>query len=118
MKQLLFVGLLALSMPLMAQQSTAAGPNLLSPQTFPIDVALQAEGLNLATDTGNVGNIATVTLTNQDNREVFCVAQFVNGPERPGPIRARLAPGEKTVLTQAFHREIIRVRVSIECNED
>ncbi|WP_373187353.1 hypothetical protein [Halopseudomonas sp.] len=113
MKQLLLVGSLALSMffsmPLLAQQ----------PLGFPIDVQLQAEGLDLkSTNTGNIGNVATVTLANQDRREVFCVATFVNGPERPSPLRVRLAPGEKTVLTQAFQRDIIRVRVMIECDQD
>lgn len=118
MKQLFFVGLFALSMPLLAQQPTLVGPDSLSPQGFPVNVQLQAEGLDLTTSTGNVGNVATVTLTNQDSREVFCVAAFQNGPEQPNPVRARLAPGEKTVLTQAFQREIIQVRVTIECNED
>lgn len=112
MKQLLIVGLLALSLPVFAQQGG-------SPLGFPVDVELKAGGLDLInTDTGDVGSVATVTLLNQDRREAFCVATFVNGPERPSPLRVRLAPGEKTVLTQAFQREIVRVRVNIECNED
>ena len=111
MKQLLLVGVLAMSMPLLAQQS------ILSPLSFPVDVELEAQGLDLiSTSTGNVGNIATVTLTNQESHEIGCVATFVNGPEKPAPLRVRLAAGEKTVLTQAFQRDIIRVRASIECN--
>jgi hypothetical protein len=109
MKQLLLVGLLAISMPLMAQQ----------PLGFPVDVDLKAQGLELNTaSTGNIGNVATVTLENLERSEISCVATFVNGPEKPSPLRVRLAPGEKTVLTQAFQREIIRVRVGIECKED
>ncbi|MFT6429858.1 MAG: hypothetical protein ACJAXR_002186 [Halopseudomonas sp.] len=105
MKQLLIVGLLATSMPLLAQLS------------FPVYVELEAQGLDLiSTSTGNVGNVATVTLTNQESREIGCVATFVNGPEKPAPLRVRLAAGEKTVLTQAFQRDIIQVRASIECN--
>lgn len=112
MKQLLLVGLLVLSLPVFAQQGS-------SPWGFPIDVQLNAGGLDLVnTDTGDVGNVATVTLLNQDRREAFCVATFVNGPERPSALRVRLAPGEKTILTQAFQREILRVRVDIECSQD
>lgn len=113
MKQLLLVGLLAISMPLLAQQSA------LSPMSFPVDVELDAQGLDLTTtSTGNVGNLATVTVTNQDPRSALCVATFVNGPEKPSPLRARVAPGEKTVLTQALRRDIIRVRVSVKCSAD
>lgn len=109
MKQLLLVGLLAISLPLLAQQ----------PLGFPVDVDLKAPGLDLNTSsTGNIGNVATVTLENLDRRQIFCVATFVNGPEQPSPLRVRLAPGEKTVLTQAFQRDIIRVRVGIKCNAE
>ncbi len=118
MKQLILVGLLAFPMPLMAQIPALVGTGALSPASFPVDVELQGEGLDLTTSTGNVGNVATVTLTNLGETEVFCVATFTNGPERPSPVRARLTSGEKTVLTQAFSREIVRVRVAIECNED
>jgi hypothetical protein len=47
---------------------------------------------------------------------VLCEATFVNGPERPYVNRARLNPGEETVVTQAFSREIVRVRVSVACS--
>ena len=87
----------------------------LTTKAFPVELELLAEGLELETRTGHLANIATVTVKNTDSRAVNCEASFVNGPERPVPARVRLASGEETVMTQAFNREVVRVRVTLTC---
>tara|TARA_R110001599_G_scaffold47847_2_gene138390 strand:+ start:817 stop:1110 length:294 start_codon:yes stop_codon:yes gene_type:complete len=91
---------------------TIPAPN----KPFPIEVELQGDDLGVRAVSGQVSNIATVTLTHTGTQPVLCEASFVNGPERPAAKRARLEPGEETVVTQAFNREIIRVRVLVACS--
>lgn len=102
--------LMMVSLPLFAQSLPASN------RPFPIDVEFQGEDLGVSAVSGQVSNIATVTLSHNGNQPVVCEASFVNGPERPHPSRVRLQPGEQTVVTQAFMREIIRVRVSVACS--
>lgn len=109
MKSLSMLILVLLSMPLMAQSMPT--PN----KPFPLEVELEGDDLGVSATGGQVSNIATVTLTNRGDQQVLCESTFVNGPERPYVNRARLNPGEETVVTQAFTREIIRVRVTVNC---
>lgn len=97
------------SMPLAAQTYQ---PNV---KPFPVEVELQGADLGISAVSGQVSNVATVTLSHAGTEPVVCESTFVNGPERPHLKRARLNPGEETVLTQAFNREIIRVRVTVVC---
>ncbi|PCD00714.1 hypothetical protein [Halopseudomonas pelagia] len=110
MKFLSMLILMMLSMPLFAQSITAVN------KPFPIEVELEGEALGIRASSGQISNIATVTLSNSGDQTVLCEATFVNGPERPYVNRARLNPGEETVVTQAFSREIVRVRVSVACS--
>lgn len=109
-RSLSFIAVMLLSMPLLAQTIPANN------KPFPIEIELQGEGLGVRASSGQVSNIATVTLTHTGTGPVLCEASFVNGPERPAAKRARLQPGEETVITQAFNREIIRVRVLVTCS--
>lgn len=83
--------------------------------SFPIDVELNVEGVSISTTSDDVSNVATVTVSNDGDNAAECEATFVNGPERPFPRRTVLEAGERTVLTQAFEREITRVRVALNC---
>ena len=85
---------------------------------FPIDVTVESEGVSVVASSSYLSNIATVTLRNEGPGNAFCSAAFVNGPERPMPSRVRLNPGEQTVMTQAFIRQINRVRVTVSCKPD
>ena len=109
-KSLSIVTLMMLSMPLLAQSIPT--PN----KPFPVEVELQGDDLGVRAVSGQVSNIATVTLTHTGSQPVLCEASFVNGPERPAVKRARLNPGEETIVTQAFNREVIRVRVAVSCS--
>lgn len=82
---------------------------------FPVEVELKSQGVSIAATSGYLSNIATVTLVNQGQHAALCEATFVNGPERPSASRVRIKAGEKTVLTQAFFRQINRVRVTVDC---
>lgn len=110
MKTLSILILMMLSMPLLAQ--SVPGTN----KPFPIEVELQGGDLGISATSGQISNIATVTLSNRGDQSVLCEATFVNGPERPYVNRARVDSGEETVVTQAFSRDIIRVRVSVVCS--
>lgn len=102
--------LMMISLPLFAQSMPTTN------KPFPIDVEIQGEDLGVSATSGQISNIATVTLTHNGDQPVVCETRFVNGPERPHRSRVRLQPGEQTVVTQAFMREIIRVRVSVACS--
>lgn len=84
-------------------------------EAFPIDVKLGPGADEVSVSSTDLSNIAALKLTSQATVPLRCQATFVNGPERPLPRRVRLQPGEEVVLTHEFTREIIRVRVHIDC---
>ena len=90
-----------------------AAPALAAP--FPIDIHLEPGAAEVSATTTDLSNIAAVKLTSHAAVPLRCAATFVNGPERPLPRRLRLAPGEEVVVTHEFTRQIIRVRVNIDC---
>lgn len=110
MKAVLIVVLSVLSLPLSAQIHLAQN------QAFPIDIDLQAEGLEITASSSRNSNVAMVTLGNAGSATALCEATFVNGPERPPLRRIRIEPGEQGLVSQAFMREVNRIRVTVECN--
>lgn len=117
MKYILSLCLLALSMPLLAQStgSLGAAPDPLTPETFPMEVDLQAEGLDIEAQTSNLGKVVAVSLTNQGDQAVNCTVTFHNGPEIGGPVRVELAPGAQVEATETLERDVILVRTDVEC---
>ena len=117
MKYLLSLCLLTLSLPLLAQTTLNAGVTTdpPGPGAFPIEVDLQAEGLDIETDTSNVGNVVAVILTNQGEQRTQCTVTFHNGPEVAGPVRVNIAPGAQVEATESLQRAVIRVRADVEC---
>ena len=87
----------------------------LSAWAFPVDVEIESEGVSVIASSSYLSNVATVTLINEGGENALCTGTFVNGPERPSPNRVRLSPGEQMVMTQAFQRDITRVRVKVSC---
>jgi hypothetical protein len=82
---------------------------------FPIEIEINAEGLDISATSDDVSNVATVTVRNDGDTTAECEGTFISGPERPFPRRTILEPGESTVLTQPFERAITLVRVTLNC---
>ena len=84
-------------------------------EAFPIDVELGPGASEVSVSSTDLINIAALKLVSHAAVPLRCQATFVNGPERPLPRRVSLQPGQVAVLTHEFTREIIRIRVSIDC---
>lgn len=110
MKLILLAVLSVLALPLAAQVHPTSN------QAFPIEIDLQAEGLDVTASSSRNGNVALVTLANAGAGQALCEVTFVNGPERPPLRRIRLEPGEEGLVSQAFKREVNRIRVTVDCN--
>lgn len=117
MKYFLSLCLLSFSLPLLAQTAVTPGvaADPLASGTFPIEVDLQAEGLDIEAETSNVGKVVAVSLTNQGDERVNCTVTFHNGPEIAGPVRVELAPGAQVEATETLRRDVILVRTDVEC---
>lgn len=82
---------------------------------FTIDLNVVNEGVEVTGTTGYLANVATITLQNESDQAARCEVYFENGPERPPRSRLTIPAGEKTTVTQAFEREINRVRSRVTC---
>lgn len=117
MRYLLSLCLLSFSLPLLAQTTVSPGaaPDPVTPGTFPVEVDLQAEGLDIDVATSSVGRVVGVTLTNQGQEAARCTVTFHNGPEIAGPVRVELGAGAEAQATETLDREAIVVRTDVEC---
>ena len=59
-----------------------------------------------------------INMENFDDRPVYCVVKFANGPERTRVKRRHIAPGESTFFTNTAQRQILKMIVFIDCEED
>ncbi|UAW99789.1 3-phosphoglycerate kinase [Halopseudomonas nanhaiensis] len=85
---------------------------------FTIDLNVENEGVDIEGTTGYIGNVATISLTNNGDQAARCEVYFENGPERPPRKRLTVNEGESTTVTQAFEREINRVRSRVACEPE
>ncbi len=117
MKYFLALCLMSLSLPLFAQATVSQGAFIdpVGTETFPMEVEVQAQGMNIDAETHNLGNVVSVTLTNRGEQPVECTATFNNGPEIAGPVRVRIAPGEQVEATETLRQSAIIVRVDVAC---
>ncbi|MDD0977667.1 3-phosphoglycerate kinase [Pseudomonas fontis] len=83
---------------------------------YPIDVEKSTDGVKLdytAYDTDR--DIGSITLNNYGEVAAQCKVTFRNGPEAPRVRRVQV-PAKKSVdVTAKFNREIIKLRVSLDC---
>ncbi|SDS17887.1 hypothetical protein SAMN05216421_1046 [Halopseudomonas xinjiangensis] len=85
---------------------------------FTIDLNVENEGVDVKGTTGYISNVATITLINEGDQAARCEVYFENGPERPPRKRLTVEAGEKLTVTQAFEREINRVRSRVACTPE
>ena len=85
---------------------------------FTIDLNVENQGVDVEGTTGYIGNVATITLTNNDDQAARCEVYFENGPERPPRKRLTVEGGESATVTQAFEREINRIRSRVACEPE
>lgn len=85
---------------------------------FTIDLNVENEGVDVEGTTGYISNVATITLENRSDRPARCEVYFENGPERPPRKRLTVEAGERATVTQAFEREINRVRSRVACQPE
>jgi len=60
-------------------------------------------------------DIGAVTLTNYGTTAAQCKVVFRNGPEAPRTRRVEVAPGKSVDLNARFNREILKLRIAVDC---
>lgn len=84
---------------------------------YPIEVEKSLNGAEVSYDVQEVApNIGAIFLTNQGETAARCQAVFRNGPEAPRTRRVLLQSGERANLNVRFTRDIMRLRIRLECN--
>lgn len=86
---------------------------------YPIDVETQLNGTEVSYSTQDISrDMAAINVVNQGRGDVRCTAVFRNGPESPRTRRVSLKSGQDASLTTKFTRDIIRLRITLECNPE
>lgn len=83
---------------------------------YPIDVEKALTGVKVdytAYDTAY--DIGSITLTNYGQVPAACKVTFRNGPEAPRVRRVNVAAGKHADVTARFNRQIIRLRIALDC---
>lgn len=84
--------------------------------SFPFEVAENIEGVEIAVDTMDLGdNNAAVSLENYGAVAAQCKVRFRSGPGVPVNRSARVGAGQKVHVTAGFSRQVIRMRVDVNC---
>jgi len=91
-----------------------AGLPLTAP-AYPIDVKMAGDAQIEYSAHDIAADLASLTLINSGKNAARCTVTFNNGPEMPRIRRTLLAPGETTHLTVKLHRQVVRLRVEVEC---
>lgn len=83
---------------------------------YPIEVEKSMNGAEVSYDVQEVApNIGAIFLVNQGQSAARCTAIFRNGPEAPRSRRVLLQSGDKANLSVRFTRDILRLRIRLEC---
>lgn len=86
---------------------------------YPIELEKRLNGAELSTSTQDIDrHLGGLQLHNHDDRTVHCKARFSNGPEAPRMRQVRLQAGESSLMTARFSRDIIKLRIRLECQPE
>lgn len=84
---------------------------------YPIEVETVLNGTEVSYSSQDISaDMAALFVVNQGREPVRCTAVFRNGPEAPRTRKVSLKSGEDAGLTAKFTRDIIKLRVKLECN--
>lgn len=84
---------------------------------YPIDVQKNIDGVKLdytAYDTDR--DIGSISLNNYGEVPALCKVTFRNGPEAPRVRRVQVPVNKSVDVTAKFNREIIKLRITLDCN--
>ncbi|HWD31393.1 hypothetical protein D3C76_1192420 [compost metagenome] len=83
---------------------------------YPIDVEKNLDGVKLDYTTYDTDrDIGSITLNNYGEVAAQCKVLFRNGPEAPRVRRVQVPARQSKDVTAKFNREIIKLRISLDC---
>ncbi|SEL38843.1 hypothetical protein SAMN05216214_111131 [Atopomonas hussainii] len=83
---------------------------------FPIEVTPQFVGAPLQYEAQALArNMAVLHVRNDTSQAQRCSVRLSNGPEGDQWRRVQLAPGEKAAVSASFQREVVRLRIWLNC---
>lgn len=88
----------------------------LGAMAYPIDVEKELTGVKVdytAHDTAY--DIGSITLHNYGEVPAACKVSFRNGPEAPRVRRVNVPAGKNADVTAKFNRQIIKLRIALDC---
>lgn len=89
---------------------------VLSAWAFPIDVVTQFAGAPLQYEVQALArNMAVLHVRNTTAQGQRCTVRLSNGPEGDQWRRVQLASGEKASVSAGFQREVVRLRIWLNC---
>ncbi|MCE1114351.1 MULTISPECIES: 3-phosphoglycerate kinase [Pseudomonas] len=86
---------------------------------YPIDVEKETDGVKVdytAYDTAY--DIGSITLNNYGQVPAACKVTFRNGPEAPRVRRVNVPAGKRADVTAKFNREILKLRIQVDCKAE
>lgn len=89
----------------------------LSAVAYPIDVEKQITGVKVDYTTYDTDrDMGSITLNNYGQVPAQCRVTFRNGPEAPRVRRVQVPAGARVDVNAKFNRQIIKLRIALDCN--
>jgi len=83
---------------------------------YPIDMEKHMDGVKVdATAYDTAYDLGAITLENYGQVPAACKVTFRNGPEAPRVRRINVPAGKRADVTAKFTRQIIKLRVTVNC---
>lgn len=88
----------------------------LGAMAYPIDVEKTLDGVKLGYTTYDTDrDMGSITLENYGQVPAQCRVTFRNGPEAPRVRRVQVPAGKRVDVTAKFNRQIIKLRIALDC---
>ena len=84
---------------------------------IPIDIEGNYEASGIDVKVNTVANLAMLEIGNGSSNVVKCEGVFHSGPEPDVLRKALLNPGAEKMLSAKFHRNVIRLKISVNCEK-
>ena len=91
----------------------------LTAAAYPIVVEKSLNGAEISYDVQELArDMGAIFLVNQGESAARCTAYFRSGPDTPRTRKVLLQSGERATLSVRFTRDIMRLRIRLECELD